>query len=269
MRMDVIDFRLRPAYRGIEQALRGFGDVANVVGMDEMLAQMDALSITAGVAPARPNDLGLSGRFGVVSNDDIESLVAEYPGRFHGFLGIDADDIDGECARLHEIGAPWFRGVSIEPALCDEPVFMDDARFDPLYEWCRDHGMPLLITLGGLAGPDIEHANPVYLDRVAGRFPDLSIIVSHACWPWIDEAIGVAYRRPNVYHSPDLFLLIYGGARFVEAANSFLGERILFASRWPAITLEEAVRRHSAMGFDPKILPGTLAGNAKRVLGLG
>ena len=43
-----------------------------------------------------------------------------------------------------------------------------------------------------------------YVDRLAARHPKLQIVSAHGSWPWVNEILGVAYRRTNVWVSPDM-----------------------------------------------------------------
>ena len=36
-------------------------------------------------------------------------------------------------------------------------------------------------------------------DEVAIDFPNLTMVLTHTGWPWIDEWISVIWRHPNVY----------------------------------------------------------------------
>ena len=47
---------------------------------------------------------------------------------------------------------------------------MDDRRLYPLYAFCEDNGIPVIMMTGGNAGPDITYTNPEPIDRVLGDF---------------------------------------------------------------------------------------------------
>ena len=71
----------------------------------------------------------------------------------------------------------------------------DDRRLYPIYEKCRERRMilePQTSTPWG--GKSIEIAHPTRIDRVAEDFPDLTILLGHACYPYIREAMMVAAR---------------------------------------------------------------------------
>jgi hypothetical protein len=88
---------------------------------------------------------------------------------------------------------------------------------------------------GGNAGPDLTFSHPVQVDRLADRHPKLQIIAAHGSWPWVTEILGVAFRRTNVWVSPDMYLFLPGGQMYVEAANGYLQDRFLFGTAYPAL----------------------------------
>ncbi|HEY7676436.1 MAG TPA: amidohydrolase family protein, partial [Candidatus Methylomirabilis sp.] len=112
--------------------------------------------------------------------------------------------------------------------------------------------------------------SPVPLDHVAAEFPTLPLIAAHGCWPWVTEALHVAFRRLNVYISPDMYLVNCPGWRdYVEAANSYLQDRFLFATAYPFLPLRETVAHVRRLPFRRHVLPKVLYGNAARLLGIG
>lgn len=53
-------------------------------------------------------------------------------------------------------------------------------------------------------------------------------MIAHSCWPWLAESCGLAFRRRNVYLLPDMFGIMPGSALWVEAANTYLEDRMPF-----------------------------------------
>lgn len=39
----------------------------------------------------------------------------------------------------------------------------------------------------------------MYADQVAIDFPELTMVLTHTGWPWIDEWMSMLWRHPNVY----------------------------------------------------------------------
>jgi predicted TIM-barrel fold metal-dependent hydrolase len=167
------------------------------------------------------------------------------------------------------------RGVSIEPGSSATPRASDDPILDPIYEACIDANLPVSISLSGLlsalAGHDLNWCSPIPVQRLAMRYPQLKIIVSHASWPWAEQMVVAALTCPNIYVSPDLYLAkrhIPCAKTYVDAANCFLGDRTLFGTAYPTLNLEEAVRDFLEMGLEPSIVDKVAYGNAARLLGI-
>lgn len=278
--MPVIDFRLRPPLRGFldmimfanpERTARatrmhGFEPAPSVAqkSIDLLLAEMDAAGVTTGVVVGR-----FSGRFGSVSNDDVQAIVAAYPGRFVGIASIDPTSRRKAIAEIDAAVANGFRAINIEPASYPDAMLADDRRLYPIYAHCEDRNLPVLIMAGGSAGPDLSYTVPVHLDRVAADFPDLRIVVTHGGWPWVHEMLHIAYRRPNVYLSPDQYLANMPGMRdWIDAANGFLADRLLYASSYPFTPVKEYADWFRALPLRPEVLDRLMYRNAAGLLGL-
>jgi predicted TIM-barrel fold metal-dependent hydrolase len=168
---------------------------------------------------------------------------------------------------------PGFVGVSIEPGASDPPLKSNDRKLYPIYESCQALDVPVSISLSNLlcvmVGAPIEFSAPFPLYDVARDFPKLDIVVSHAAWPWIYETIGLAFACHNIYVSPDLYMVgvnMPGGAEYIRAANSFLGERLLFGTAYPSRPLIESVQAFDKWSFEPGVKENVLAKNALRVM---
>lgn len=275
----IIDFRVRPPFGGY---LRGhvFRDRERTASMsraqghepapslleaswDLFRAEMDAAGIDVAVVPGRWADP----RYGEVPNEDIAQLVRLGGGRFVGFAAVDvrAPNAAAELERaVRELG---LIGLALDPGFAHQPFYADDPIALPLYERCHRLGVPLMLTVSGNAGPDISYADPLRVDRIAAAYPDLQIIVAHGGWPRVLEMLGVAFRRPNVWLSPDQYAVNMPGAlHWVEAANSFLRDRLLFGSSYPFLPLAGALASYRALPFRPDVLDAVLGGNAQRLL---
>ena len=172
-----------------------------------------------------------------------------------------------ECDRaVFRLG---LRGLAIDPGMLTPPMHLSDRRIYPVYRRCQELEVPVVLMSGGSAGPDVGYGSPVWIDQVAADFPRLKIVAAHACWPWVTEILGVAYRRPNLYVSPDMYLVNMPGAQdYVQAANYYLEDRFLFASAYPALPLKGAVEAYKALPFTERAMEKALFHNAAHLLGL-
>jgi len=243
--MTIIDFRLRPPLAGfLKMALfveterrdrttriHGFEPAASVreKSMSLLLQEMDRAGVSIGVVIGRN-----SGRYGSISNEDVADIIKAYPNRFVGAASIDPTHRAPACAQITAAIKGGFRAINIEPGSYPVPMMVDDRRLYPIYAHCEDALVPVIIMAGGSAGPDLSYTEPVHLDRVAADFPELKIVVSHGGWPWVHQVLHIAFRRPNLYMSPDMYLVNMPGMNdYLKAADGFLAERFIYGSSFP------------------------------------
>jgi len=245
--------------------------------LDILFEEMDVAGIRYGVLMGRASSG--AGNLGGVANREIVEAVAQYPDRFLGFLGVDLDSeqtIQSSLAEIREMhNEVNIKGISIEPGSARVPRWCDDKTLDPVYEIALEYDLPVSISLSGLlsalAGHDIDWSRPVSIQRVARRYPDLKIIVSHAAWPYADEMVVVALASPNVYVSPDLYSATKGmiaADSYVKGANMFLEERTLFGSAYPVKDVCETLSDFLEMGWRKDIIGKILSSNAAKLLKL-
>lgn len=276
--MTIIDFRLRPPLAGfLNMALyaeterrdgitriHGFEPAPSVreKSMPLLLQEMDQAGVTMGVIIGRN-----SGRYGSLSNDDVAKMVADYPGRFVGTASIDPSDRKTASGQITQAIKDGFRAINIEPGSYQLPLMVDDRRLYPVYAQCEDANIPIIIMAGGSAGPDLSYTEPVHLDRVAADFPDLKIVVSHGGWPWVHQVLHIAFRRPNIYLSPDQYLAnLPGSDDYIRAADGFLADRFLYASSYPFTPVTGYATWFKKLPIRPESMEKILYRNAAKLL---
>ncbi len=76
----------------------------------------------------------------------------------------------------------------------------NDKKFYPLYAKCNELGITVSFQVGHSAEVfPSEPGRPMYADEVALDFPNLTMILSHTGWPWLEEAFAMSWKHPNVY----------------------------------------------------------------------
>jgi uncharacterized protein len=278
--LNIIDFRVRPPARGFlgmimytesgrrDKFTRQLGlepaPSAQARCMDMLIAEMDQAGVNIGVVQARVSDY-----FGSVGNDDIEAIARDYPGRFVGIAAVDPTNRRAAIAEIDRAIAAGFKGINIEPGAYPVPIYPDDRRLYPIYAHCEDRDIPVIVMSGGNAGPDLSYSFPVHFDRVAADFPKLRMVISHGGWPWVSEILHVAFRRPNVYVSPDMYLHeAPGWEEYLKAANGFLAERFLYASCYPLTPVKEYAEWFLRLPLKPEVRERALWKNAADLLGI-
>ena len=273
----VIDVRLRPPFKSFRQqyspaankafsAKFGLASPPSVQQISEelMLREMDEAGITFGLATGRNGHFRYN-----VSNEDVVEMTAHYGGRILGAAGLDCSNVSRAMADIeqHVINGP-LKAVSMEPGACAVPLYANDRRLYPVYEMCQAHGIPVILMLGGRAGPDVSYSNPEIISRIAADFPRGRFMVSHGGWPWVQQILGVCFFQKNIYLCPDMYLFnCSGAADYIMAANNFMQDRFLYGSAYPLMPIVDCVE-HFRKLFKPEVLPKLLYQNAIRALKL-
>ena len=278
--MKIIDYRVRPPVRGFlsmvmysngprrDRFTRQLGlepaPSAVNLSMPMLLEEMSAAGVVHGAVMARNSDF-----LGSVSNDDVAAIVKEYPQQFSAIAAIDPTDRKRAIRQIDDALAAGFRGVTIEPGAYPTPLYADDRKLYPIYAHLEDRDVVTTIMTGGNAGPDLSYSNPIQLDRVAADFPNLRIVVSHGNWPWVSEILHVAFRRANVYVSPDMYLYNMPGMDdYLKAADGFLADRFVFATAYPLVPLKEYAQWFVKLPLKPANMEKCVYGNAASLLGI-
>lgn len=178
-------------------------------------------------------------------------------------LGIKGSIVEIERA-IKKLG---LKAINLEPGFGSAPMKADDPLLYPIYDACDQLGVPVCI-MSGPTSPSLDLTDPAPVGRVARAFPNLSIICYHGFWPYVNEIIGVAFRYENVYLVPDMYIFLPGGSLYVEAANGFMKDQLLFGSSYPFRAMGQSLEDYRKLGFHDEVINMVLYQNAKRVLKL-
>lgn len=279
----IYDIRFRPPFGGFLNCVmynnrertttnmrsRGMSPppVLESLKVEDAVNECAEANVVRAIVPARmPNPI-----FDGAPNGDVLEVARLHPKLFRAAIAV--DPLAGEAAvteiRKHAQNK-MVVAVVVEPGILSTPAYLDDSRINPVYEECQSLGFPVLAMGGGVAGPDVGFADPIPLDRVAARFPKLSIVAAHGGWPFVTQMLGVAFRRPNVYISPDLYMLRMPGWRdYVDAVNLYLEDRFLFGTAYPFNGLKEYAEKFADLPFRKEILAKLFYDNAARLFARG
>ena len=276
--MNVIDFRFRPntpeTVTGIANSkmwkeLCEYIDFAKMKpqSLSEVVSDMDRHNVVRAVITGRDAET----TYGAPSNNDsVISFVKAYPEKFIGFVGLDPHKgmkaIEELKASVTELG---MRGAAIDPYLAK--MYANDAKYYPIYSKCCELDIPIIFTTGPatlVPGAIIDHVAPRYIDIVARDFPDLRIVISHGGYPWVNEAITVAERNRNVYIDLSEYEFSPLSEAYVQAANTMIEDKILYASAHPFVDFKDALATYEKLDFKPEVRRKIMHDNAAKLLGL-
>ena len=132
--------------------------------------------------------------------------------------------------------------------------------------------MPVSITMAPppqVPGAILEYADPRDVDRVARDFPELTLIMSHGAYPYVNECLFVCQRNANVYMDFSEYERAPMVDVFVQGMNGPVADKVLFASAHPFIELKDALEAYARFDLSEEVRRKVMYENARRVLGLG
>lgn len=207
--------------------------------------------------------------------EDVARFVGRHGTLFSGLGGVRiplarsdveraVEDVDAALTKFR------LKGITLEPGFAmSETSGPDDPLLYPVYERCQELDAVVAFTISVRAGREMRFSNPEMMDRVAARFPRMKIVVGHSFWPWVAQAIGMAYRHRNVYLMPDFYAVgCPGHEQWVEAANTLLEDRIIFGSCYPLAGVGPMVDAYLKLGFREGVLEKVMGRNAAELLQL-
>ena len=284
----IIDFRVRPPFKSLARLKhftpelvlpksspllespsslgRHFIPSALHKSVDLFMREMDEAGIGRAVVMGRVNDK-LPG-IPRSDNADILELARQHPERLIPFASFDPCEA-GAGERAAEALTQGFKGLSFDLGYAG--LYPNDDRMTPFYEAAEAHGAVVSLAMSCYIGPDLSYSDPTCLQPVANRYPHVSFVLPHACWPHFDKAIGVATMCPNVFLCPDVFISSPRtpfAAEMVKAANTFLKGKVVFASSYPIRGLRESVNNWAALELDSDALWHAYYYNSARILHL-
>ncbi len=284
----IIDARVRPPFKSLKQVLSsapgsrppvkrsplvsGYERPPSMVqkSLELFITEMDDAGIDKGIL------VGRQAGHRIVSNDDIGELRDMYPNRFPVTIaGINGSNVEAAVNEVERtIKGLDFKGIAMDPGWLVPPLYVDDKSIYPIYSKCAELEGVLYLTCSLMQGPDISFAEPARIQRVANDFPELQIVVVHGAFPFTNEMLGVMIANAplgNLWVMPDFFQFIPGfaGAQdWVEAANHYIGDRMLYASSYPVRPLKQSLEEFRRFHYLPEVMENIMAKNAANLFGI-
>jgi predicted TIM-barrel fold metal-dependent hydrolase len=226
--------------------------------MEKVLAEMDANGVERAILTANLKERkGSPIRF-----------VEARPDRFA--LAVGGLDLLRPMPSLRELAAfakdhPVACAV-IGPAFWGDGLYnAENAVYFPLYTKCCELELPLCMNTG-LPGPPIpgEAQNPIYLDRVCVRFPELRLCMIHGADPWWDTAIRLMIKYPNLHLMTSAWAPKYLPESLLHFMRTRGKKKVIFASDAPVLSITRTIGEASQLELPPEVMDNYLYANAQR-----
>jgi uncharacterized protein len=235
---------------------------------DVMVARMDELGIDTLVIvtgdqqdhPGAFDFSALTARFA-----DAEQLAERYPGRFAALWNLDPNHgMTGVDRAVDVLDHPWVVGLYNHVHSWDRPF--DHADFYPYYALAADLDVPVAMQAGTSGGlMPSECGRPIGIDRPAIYFRRVRFLLSHTGWPWVDEAVAMALKFPNVF----LGTAAYPPKHWAPAVREFLRgpgrTKTVFGTNFPTVGHRHALAQVADLDLTPEARDAFLGGTARRV----
>ncbi len=134
-----------------------------------------------------------------IPTETIAGIIEESNGRVIGGAGYNPFRIKESLEEIERAVKDYgFKYVWAHPITWGLPP--NDKKMYPLYAKCLELRIPVCYQSGHSAEPlPSEPGHPMYADEVALDFPELTLVLTHTGWPWVDEWLSMLWRHPNVY----------------------------------------------------------------------
>jgi len=135
-----------------------------------------------------------------------------------------------------------------------EQQYAYDPAYKPAYRLAERFDVPVVFHTGDTSSSTakLKYADPLTLDEVAVDHPNVTFVIAHAGYPWIESAAEVAYKNPNVFIEASAFAV----GSLDSEPNGWVDEyvvrpiawifgyiedpsKMMFGSDWPLVDIAE------------------------------
>ena len=256
---------------GLRQMFRMTDESISIEKMVETYRAIDTMAVIFSVdAETETGDLP-------DPNDYVAQTVESYPDVFVGFCSVDPRKGKAAVEELERsVLSLGLRGLKLHPI--HQAFFPDDPAFMPLFAKAEELGIPVLMHSGyaaaganapGGGGFELAYSRPIpHVDSLAARHPDLTIIMAHPAWPWIQEQVAVALHKANVFIDLSGWAPRYIPKDLIAEASGRLRKKVLFGSDYPYISPVTWLEQFQELDIRDEARPLILHNNAARILNL-
>ena len=224
--------------------------------LNELLDDMDANGVDRAILVTRAK----------ATDDRAQRFAAARPDRFS--LAVGGFNLLKPMKTVRSLEA-FARNNPVASALVGPSFWGDgmyppsDAVYYPLYTKCCELDLPLCMNTG-IPGPPIpaEAQNPIHLDRVCIRFPELKLVMIHGADPWWDTAIRLMIKYRNLRLMTSAWSPRYLPESLLHYMRTRGTDRVFFASDYPVLSMQRCIGEATALDLPDEVRDAWLHGNA-------
>jgi predicted TIM-barrel fold metal-dependent hydrolase len=210
--------------------------------------------------------LGISG-----PNSTNLEACRKHPDRFFASYGANPNNGMEEVRKIRKLHKQHgMKAVTGFPSgLCPQ-VPLNDKKYYPIYATCVELDIPICLCVG-VPGPRIpmEPQKVEHIDEVCWFFPELKFVMRHGGEPWVDLAVKLMLKYPNLYYSTSAFAPKHYPKSIIHYANTRGADKVMYAGYFPmGLSLERIFTEMQNVPFKDHVWPKFLRENAQRVFKL-
>jgi len=210
-------------------------------------------------------------------NKWVADAADQYPDRLIAFVGVDPRRKNAVEILEKGIREWGMKGLKLYPPCGFYP---NEKVATPLWEKANELGIPVMVH-SGPTFPQLKmkYSQPIYLEDVLVRYPNLNIIIAHCGGGiWAEEVVGLRQLRNNVYADISGWQGMayadkeYAIQRLVHVYSN-LRSKCLFGSDWPAFNFQVSHKEWVSMisnieNVETRLKKKLLGENAEKLLKL-
>lgn len=236
-----------------EDYFKGGDDFFKSLTIEETLAQMDEAGVEKAVLSTS------------VKNPEptVLEFVEQRPDRFSLAAYVRPQKLMRELWRLEDL-VNEYPVVMARVVPFDLDLAPSDALYYPLYAKCVELDLPLSINTG-LPGPPVpgECQDPIHLDRICYRFPDLRLCMAHGADPWWGTAMRLLIKYQNLRIMTSAYSPKHFPAEFVHFMNTRGQDKVMYASDHPVLPMKRVIAEAEQLDLREGVLDKFLRANAE------
>ena len=205
------------------------------------------------------------------ANAASKDALARYPHRFFSSYHANPNRGMDEVRKIERMKREFgIKAVTAFPCgLCPQ-VPINDKKWYPIYAKCVELDLPFACCVG-VPGPRLpmDPQKVELIDEVCWFFPELKFVMRHGGEPWVDLAVKLMLKYPNLSYMTSAFAPKHYPKAIIDYANTRGADRIMYAGYFPmGLSLERIFHDMPEVPFRDAVWPQFLRENAIRVFGL-
>jgi predicted TIM-barrel fold metal-dependent hydrolase len=236
--------------------------------IESMVSRMDELGIAALVLPSaqEPKDANpTTYELFTTHPRDVSRWSDQYPGRFAGLVTVDpTTGLAGVHRAAEALADDCFVGLHLHTHSWDRAF--DHRDYYPYYALAAEHGVPVVMQAGASGGRmGSECGRPIGIDRPALYFEGVDFVLSHTGWPWVEEALAMASKHPNVFLGTAAYPPHHWSSELKRFITGPGRGKVLLGTSFPVVGHRQALTRLGDVDLSEEARTQLLWGTARRI----